>query len=336
MEQNNKLQVIDGETLMDMELAAPKFCVQGLLPQGLCILGGAPKIGKSWLMLDLCVRIAKGEPMWGMETSKGTTLYLCLEDTYFRIQQRLGCITDEVSDHAFFANASFSLAEGLMTQITDFVREHPDTTLVVIDTFQMVRSNTDVSYGNDYEELAALKRLADELRICILLVHHLRKLNDKDPLNRLSGTTGIAGAVDAVFILAKDDRQMGRGKLTCTGRDVEDRELELWFNKESCTWELQSDSLESPEKLLPEEMQRFISFMAEVKNFSGSNTELAEQFNAYAELTMTAKSLKQMMNRWRLQLREQGITFRNRRSNSQRLVEVFFSSAGDTSDASDA
>lgn len=154
MDHTTKLQVIDGETLMDMELAAPKFCVQGLLPQGLCILGGAPKIGKSWLMLDLCVRIAKGEPMWEMETSKGTTLYLCLEDTYFRIQQRLNCITDEVSDHAFFANASFSLAEGLMTQITDFVREHPDTTLVVIDTFQMVRSNTDVSYGNDYEELA--------------------------------------------------------------------------------------------------------------------------------------------------------------------------------------
>ena len=127
MDHATKLQVIDGETLMDMELAAPKFCVQGLLPQGLCILGGAPKIGKSWLMLDLCVRIAKGEPMWEMETSKGTTLYLCLEDTYFHIQQRLNCITDEVSDHAFFANASFSLAEGLMTQITDFVRKQHRT-----------------------------------------------------------------------------------------------------------------------------------------------------------------------------------------------------------------
>lgn len=89
MDDYKKLQVIDGESLMDMELVAPKFCVQGLLPQGLCILGGAPKIGKSWLVLDLCVRIAKGEPLWEMETAKGTTLYLCLEDTYFRIQQRL-------------------------------------------------------------------------------------------------------------------------------------------------------------------------------------------------------------------------------------------------------
>ena len=60
MDHATKLQVIDGETLMDMELVAPKFCVQGLLTQGLCILGSAPKIGKSWLMLDLCVRIAKG------------------------------------------------------------------------------------------------------------------------------------------------------------------------------------------------------------------------------------------------------------------------------------
>ena len=59
MEEDKKLKVIDGETLLDMELAAPRFCVQGLLPQGLTILGGAPKIGKSWLVLDLCVRIAK-------------------------------------------------------------------------------------------------------------------------------------------------------------------------------------------------------------------------------------------------------------------------------------
>lgn len=336
MEDFTKLQVIDGESLMDMELVAPRFCVTGLLPQGLCILGGAPKIGKSWMVLDLCIRIAKGEPLWEMETTKGTTLYLCLEDTYFRIQQRLGCITDEVSDNAFFANASCSLADGLIAQIADFVREHSDTTLVVIDTFQMVRVNNDVSYGSDYEELHRLKRLADELQICILLVHHLRKMNDRDPLNRLSGTTGITGAVDAAFVLEKDDRHSSKAKLTCTGRDVEDRTLELRFNKESCTWELQSDSLASPEKLLPEEMQRVISFMRDIISFSGSNTELSERFNAYAGLSMSPKSLKQMMNRWRLQLQEQGVTFRNRRSNSQRLVEVLFSSAGDTSDVSDA
>ena len=63
MKDKNKLAVIDGETLMDMRLVPTKFCVDTLLPQGICILGGAPKIGKSWLVLDLCVRIAKGEPI---------------------------------------------------------------------------------------------------------------------------------------------------------------------------------------------------------------------------------------------------------------------------------
>ena len=105
-----ELSVIDGETLLDMNLSPPKFCVKSLLPQGLSILGGAPKVGKSWMVMDLCVRVAKGEPIWNLETTKGTALYLCLEDPYFRVQQRLGCITDDAPNNLFFANAAGSLA----------------------------------------------------------------------------------------------------------------------------------------------------------------------------------------------------------------------------------
>ena len=252
----NKLSVIDGETLLDMDLNAPRFCVQNFLPQGLSILGGAPKMGKSWLVMDLCVRIAKGEAMWNMETTQGTTLYLCLEDPYFRVQQRLGCITDEAPPNVFFANAASTLAEDLEQQIIEFVKDHPDTVLIVIDTFQMVRaSNGEPSYGGDYQELQKLKWIADALRISILLVHHLRKQGDRDPINRLSGTTGIGGAVDAIFILDKDERNQNHAKLICTGRDIEHRELELRFNKESCVWDMISDSLDSPENLLPQEMK---------------------------------------------------------------------------------
>ena len=336
MQESKKLQVIDGESLMDMELAAPKFCIKGLLPQGLCILGGAPKVGKSWLVLDLCVRIAKGEPMWNLETVQGTTLYLCLEDPYFRIQQRLGCITDEAPPNIFFANAAGSLADDLESQIKSFVQEHSDTVLVVIDTFQMIRNGSnDPTYSSEYEELQKLKRLADDLSICLLLVHHLRKQGDRDPINRISGTTGISGAADAVFVLEKDDRRKSDATLICTGRDLEHRELELRFAKESCTWELISDSISNPEKLLPQEMVSFVSFMKETISFSGSNTELTERFNIYAGLSMAAKSLKQMMNRWRYELQEQGVTFRDYRSNSVRMVEILFSSACDSSDVSD-
>ena len=333
MSEGNQLSVIDGETLLDMNLSLPKFCVKSLLPQGLSILGGAPKVGKSWMVMDLCVRIAKGEPIWNLETAKGTALYLCLEDPYFRVQQRLGCITDDAPANLFFANAAGSLADDLEEQILKFVREHPDTVLVVIDTFQMVRSSGEPSYGGDYEELQKLKRIADAQRISILLVHHLRKQSDRDPVNKLSGTTGISGAVDAIFVLDKDERRQNAAKLICTGRDIEYRELELRFSKDTCIWELLSDSLDAPENLMPQEMVKLLAFMQVTVFFCGTNTELAERFNAYAGFHLAAKSLKQMMNRWRYELQEHGVTYDNRRSNSQRVVEVRFRDSSDGSDA---
>lgn len=324
-EESNKLSVIDGETLFDMELNAPGFCIRNFLPQGLSILGGAPKMGKSWLVLDLCIRVAKGEPMWNMETTEGTTLYLCLEDTYFRIRHRLSCITDEVPANVFFGNAASTLAEDLEEQILDFSGEHDDLVLVVIDTFQMVRANnSEPSYGGDYQELLKLKRIADALGISILLVHHLRKQGDRDPVNRLSGTSGIGGAVDAIFVLDKNERSQNTAKLISTGRDIEYRELELKFSKETCTWELLSDSIESPEVLLPHEMRKLLEFMKEKQHFRGISTDLADRFNEYAGTNLAVKSLKQMMNRWRDLLQEQGLTFRNHRSNGQRWVEITY------------
>lgn len=323
--EENKLSVIDGESLMELELSAPQFCIRSLLPQGLCILGGAPKIGKSWLVLDWCVRIAKGEPIWGMETRQGTTLYLCLEDTLQRVQRRLCRITDEGPTQMFFATAAGTLADDLEEQILDFLREHQDTVLIVVDTFQMVRgNNSEQSYGNDYQDIQTLKRIADSQRVTILLVHHLRKQGDRDPVNKLSGTTGISGAVDAVYVLDKKERSQNTALLVVTGRDVEYRELELRFSKERYVWDLISDSAENPEVLLPPELIFLLEYMKEVKFFSGGNTELADALNTHAGEAVEPKRLKQLMNCWREQLRELGVTFRSYRSNGQRLVEVLY------------
>jgi len=94
----NELKAVDGETLWDMEFGAQLFCIKGLLPQGVCILGGASKIGKSWMVLDWVDKVAKGEPVWAMATTQGTTLYLCLEDNLQRVQHRLYCISDEAME----------------------------------------------------------------------------------------------------------------------------------------------------------------------------------------------------------------------------------------------
>lgn len=328
MLRKSKLNAIDGETLMDTRFDPVAFCVDTLLPKGVAILGGASKIGKSWLVLDLCVRVAKGEDMWGMKTAGGTTLYLCLEDTLRRVQDRLNNITDDVPANVFFANAASTLAEGLCAQIRRFVKDHPDTCLVVIDTFQIIRDeNKDTSYSKDYSDLRMLKEVADELDIAVLLVHHIRKQGDSDPLNKLSGTTGVAGAVDTVFILDRSNRNETCATLLCTGRDIEDRQLEIKFSKEDFVWNLEADSLETPEKFLPTEMEGLIFLMREIKKFSGSNSEFVDLFNQHNGSSVTAKKLKQMMNKWRYELEGLGIRYYSHRSNGIRLLDITYSEA---------
>ena len=90
-----KLNTINCEEIMTQPLKPIEFVVDNLITQGLFILAGAPKIGKSWLALDICLSVAKGEPVLNANTNRGTTLYFCLEDSKIRIQNRLYEMTDE-------------------------------------------------------------------------------------------------------------------------------------------------------------------------------------------------------------------------------------------------
>ncbi len=333
LETKNKFNAIDGETLMDMNLPKTKYVIQGILPQGLAIIAGAPKIGKSWLMLDWCVKIAKGENIWHFKTTKGTTLYLCLEDNDNRIQDRLLTITDEVTSDVYFVTDCCSLSDGLEEQIRNFVNDHSDTVLIVIDTLQKVRQNTkDISYASDYKEIETIKKIADELQIAILLVHHMRKQDDKDPLNKLSGTNGIAGGADTIFTLDRSKRSQNSATLICTGRDIEYREFELNFNKDDCVWNLIADSSENPDMLMPNEMNLLIGMMKEIKNFNGSNAEFVEKYNSCTGKNLTARLLKRMMNKWRYELEENGVYFESYRDKNVRSLKIRYEPVGDDGD----
>ena len=337
--QSLALTVIDGETLMEQRLEPTRFCVETLLPQGLCILAGAPKLGKSWLVLDLCLHVAKGEPLWDLPTVRGTTLYLCLEDSPNRIQERLNFLTDEVPPNVYFAMEAKTLQDGLEEQIAGFCHDHPDTRLVVIDTFQLIRGQEkEASYATDYAEIRRVKGLADRLGICILLVHHLRKMGDSDSLNKISGSTGISGGVDAAYILDANRKQEGTATLVCTGRDIPYRELRLRMDQETHQWELLSDSLEQPETRMPEILQMLIGYVKTIGSFHGSNTEFADGLNAHAGTGLSAKAIKQLMNRYRFPLEASGVRFESHRSNGQRFLRVWYASpadpAGDESAAS--
>ena len=130
MKKENRLLTIDGETLMSQPLTPLNFVVDTLLSQGLHILAGSPKVGKSWLALWLAVTVAKDESVWGMGVKQGTTLYLCLEDSTLRIQNRLFEITEDAPANVHFSTNSDTLGKGLEEQLCAFLSEHPDTVLV--------------------------------------------------------------------------------------------------------------------------------------------------------------------------------------------------------------
>ena len=326
---------VDGDTLLDMDLPATKFVIKDLLPQGLAIIGGSPKVGKSWLMLDWCVRIAKGEKIWNFPVTQGTTLYVSLEDTASRLQERLLSVTDE-APNVFFTTFSFKIGEGLEEQIKSFVADHPETALIVIDTFQMIRNTgSEVSYASDYNEIEILKKLTEELKITILLVHHLRKQGDSDPFNMLSGTNGLAGGVDTMFVLDKSKRCSANATLYCSGRDIEDREIELCFDKDNCVWNFVSDSSDNPEMLLPDDIRLLIEFMKKKISFEGSNTDFTNEFISFFGKEFSAKSLKRRMNRYRRELEENGVTFQSNRSNGKRILNINYTPKSDDSDVKD-
>jgi len=243
-----KLITKTGEELLSMQLPSTRMIVENLVPQGLHILGGAPKIGKSWLTLWLCLLIAQGEPVWNLSTEKGDTLYLCLEDSFTRVQNRLLDFTEDAPDTIHFATMSETIAGGLVKQIETFLAEHPQTNFIAIDTLQRVRdpSGEANAYANDYREVNVLKSLADKHRIAIMLIHHLRKQVDDDPLNMISGTTGLTGAVDGIYVLKKEKRIGSTAKFIATGRDIEQREFTLEFDRDSHLWNLVSDDTEHP------------------------------------------------------------------------------------------
>ena len=318
---NHPLITVDGRTLMDRPLEPPNFVVDTLISQGLHILAGSPKVGKSWLALWLAVTVAKGEPVWNMTTKQGTTLYLCLEDSVLRIQNRLFEITEDAPSSVHFCTECALIGQGLEEQVETFLTAHPDTVLVIIDTLQMVRPARDATYANDYRDLSVLKRIADTHGIAILLIHHLRKETADDVFNRISGTTAISGAVDSSFTLVEERRGSGRAKLSCIGRDIEYRELTLERNGEN-VWELVSDSREEPVFHEDRIVVLISAFMSTRTVFIGTPTELSEKIDPDKSEGVTPKKISRLILQSVEALRKNGIQATVRRSNGKRVIEL--------------
>lgn len=219
-----------------------QFVVEGLLPPGLTILASPPKYGKSWLMLDLCVQTALGGQLLGRRCTQSSCLYLALEDSPRRLQDRLSkmLMGRSCPKGFYYQTQADALGGGLEANLELFLSRHPDCRLVVIDTLQKVRPGADravSAYAADYRDASVLKALADRHQLCLVVVHHLRKMEDSaDPFNRISGTNGLLGAADTSIVLTRANRDDPQTLLHLTGRDVEETCLALHFDKEAFVW----------------------------------------------------------------------------------------------------
>lgn len=246
------LSTLDGNTLMAQEFEPLRFSVEKILPHGLFILAGSPKIGKSWLSLDLCRAVATGGKLWEYETRRGDVLYLALEDTYHRLQNRLRQMMEAEKldiSRLHMATASFGLQDGLLEQIHNFIAAHSDTNLIIIDTLEHIRNGEQTSnlYACDYRDMNRLREITNKHPLTLLLIHHTRKMYDPDPLNTISGSTGLIGAVDGVFVLEKTKRTGDCAKLTIANRDTEGFCFNLRFDPDTCRWAFIGDSTDGDE-----------------------------------------------------------------------------------------
>ena len=274
----NKLQLIDADTLYYKPLAHPKMLIDGVLSDGLAILAGDSKIGKSWMVLWLCLQISKGEPVWGIPTRKTDVVYLALEDREWRIQQRMQELTEAPPENLHFGFSCGQLGSELESQIEAVLQDYPSTGLIFIDTLQMIRDNVSGkvnAYAQDYRDLSSLKKIADNHGICIFLVHHTRKDRDSSNIfNDMTGSTGIMGVADTVMILRKEERFGDAAALCITGRDVEEKKLKMQMCgvRWEITEELNADDLRR--ERIPDFVYEVVEFLFEHSKFQGTATEL--------------------------------------------------------------
>ena len=280
------LQTISGQALMEINIPPMRYCIDQILPQGLAMLYGSPKAGKSWLTLSWCIRISAGQPVWHFQTTQGN--YLSKENVFFAIPSR-------------------SVFDGLVEYIEAFVSEHPDTVLVVINSFPIFYGGASSIF--DYRIMVCLKELADRLQITILIVHHFRSHTSPDFLDSSPVDSDIINALDTTFILDKDEVCPSHAKLTCIGKDIPYRELQIRFCNANHTWELISDSMENSELLLPEIIVRLIEFMNVTKTFDDSIEAFTESFHNFCGKEIKADHLKSLMGRYKFELEDHNIFF---------------------------
>lgn len=297
--------------------------IDGLLYAGAYILAGAPKIGKSFLVAQIAYHVSIGRKLWDFDVHQGTVLYLALEDDYQRIQSRMFMmygVNDTPNLH--FATAAGKIGTGLDEQLENFMREHPNTKLIIIDTMQKIREvgGEAYSYASDYEIIGRLKQFADKYCICVLTVHHTRKQPAEDSFEMISGTMGLLECADGSLLMQKKKRTALEATIDVVGRDQQDQILYLSKDPNTQIWNLDRTETElhrEPPDPTLEAVARLVT--SEQPEWAGSPSELAEALDT----GMAANALTKYLNIKCGRLKDEyGISYENKAKHSGRRVTL--------------
>lgn len=225
-------KTVQASDLQKMTFPDPVWIVPGIMPEGTTLLAGRPKTGKSFMALDIALALSWGGYALGkVKVEPRGVLYLSLEDQYRRLQSRIIGLKEfeggSWPESLHIATSWPRADQGGSDQIRRYLDDHKEIRLIVVDVFQRFRASAKSNgnaYEQDYEAMTALNSVVESHGVSQILIHHTRKTPGEDPLDEISGSTGITGSVDTALILKKDK---GRGLLYVTGRDVETNEFIL-------------------------------------------------------------------------------------------------------------
>ena len=242
----SRLEMISAKELQKKKLPPINWIVKDLLPEGLTILAGRPKLGKSWMAMNIAISVAEGNKALGyFDTAKHKVLYIALEDNDRRLQSRINNILNSeidknASENLFLMTEKSKLpklSENGLEEIEKIINDEPEIKLIIIDTLGRIRGNTkrhdNNIYQADYELSSGLQGIAMKHQLCIMLIHHTKKGGEENVFDEISGTTGLPGGSDTMMVIKKVN---GQSTLNVTGRDIVENSFSIVFDDQIFTW----------------------------------------------------------------------------------------------------
>lgn len=237
-----KDRVFSAAALEQRQFAPIRWVLPGLMPEGLTLLAGRPKLGKSWLALDIAVAVATGGSCLGASAvTSGDVLYLALEDNPRRLQRRMRKVCPAGKPpNLLLATEWPRVDKGGIADMAGWFDNVSRPALIICDTLAKVKPLTRTKgYDEDYQALSDLQKFSGERGIPVLVLHHDRKMAADDPIDRVSGTLGLTGAADTIVCIERTNKGV---TFYVRGRDVEETERAIEFDPAACRWKMLGDA----------------------------------------------------------------------------------------------